>query len=221
MIFKNLYRKIRSEPWPIQVIWAVLSFEFILALVEQQWPLAGVALFTFCLTLVPLYVSSRVGISFPTPLMVAVTAFIFATIFLGEAFDYYNRFWWWDILLHGGSALGFGLVGFMLVFMLFEGDRYAAPRWAMALIAFSFAVTIGACWEIFEYAMDQLFGTNMQKSGLDDTMGDLMVDVVGGSVGAFLGWLYMIGRGPGFTRGLFEDFVSRNRRFFKKFKRSK
>ncbi|WP_406736477.1 hypothetical protein [Thioclava sp. GXIMD4215] len=206
----------RMQPWPVKVIWGMLAFEFLLALFERQWPLAGVALFTFVLTLVPLYVSSRIGISMPTALVVAVTGFIFATIFLGEAFDFYNRFWWWDIALHGGSALGFGLVGFVFVFMLFEGDRYAAPRWAMALIAFSFAVTIGALWEIFEFGMDQIFGTNMQKSGLMDTMGDLIVDVIGGALGALAGWAYLYGRGPGFTRAFFEDFVTRNRRFFRK-----
>ncbi|OCX63183.1 hypothetical protein BFP70_12655 [Thioclava sp. SK-1] len=211
-------REMRRQSWPVRLIWLMLGFEFGLALFERQWPLAGVAFLTFALTLVPIYASSRIQIRLPTSLMVAMTAFIFATIFLGEAFDFYNRFWWWDIALHGSSALGFGLVGFLFVFMMFEGDSYAAPRWAMALIAFSFAVSIGAIWEIFEFGMDQIFGTNMQKSGLTDTMGDLIVDVIGASLGALAGWAYLFGRGPGFTRDMFNDFISKNRRRFKKFR---
>jgi hypothetical protein len=101
---------------------------------------------------------------------------------------------------------------------LFEGDRYAAPHWALALIAFCVAVTIGVLWEIFEFGMDQLFGMNMQKSGLMDTMGDLIVDVIGASLGALAGWAYLVGRGPGFTRNLFEQFVAKNRRLYRKFR---
>lgn len=214
----SLFNSLRQQPRLVQAIWAVLALEFCAALFERQWPLAGVALATFLLTLIPRYVTSRIGLALPTPMIVAITLFIFATIFLGEAFDYYNRFWWWDIALHGGSAIGFGLLGFLFVFTLFEGDRYAAPHWALALIAFCVAVTIGALWEIFEFGMDQLFGMNMQKSGLMDTMGDLIVDVIGASLGALAGWAYLVGRGPGFTRNLFEQFVAKNRRLYRKFR---
>lgn len=214
----SLFNNLRQQPRLVQAIWAVLALEFCAALFERQWPLAGVALATFLLTLIPRYVTSRIGLALPTPMIVAITLFIFATIFLGEAFDYYNRFWWWDIALHGGSAIGFGLLGFLFVFTLFEGDRYAAPHWALALIAFCVAVTIGALWEIFEFGMDQLFGMNMQKSGLMDTMGDLIVDVIGASLGALAGWAYLVGRGPGFTRNLFEQFVAKNRRLYRKFR---
>ncbi|MDF1621505.1 hypothetical protein [Pseudothioclava nitratireducens] len=214
----SLFNNLRQQPRLVQAIWAVLALEFCAALFERQWPLAGVALATFLLTLIPRYVTSRIGLALPTPMIVAITLFIFATIFLGEAFDYYNRFWWWDIALHGGSAIGFGLLGFLFVFTLFEGDRYAAPHWALALIAFCVAVTIGVLWEIFEFGMDQLFGMNMQKSGLMDTMGDLIVDVIGASLGALAGWAYLVGRGPGFTRNLFEQFVAKNRRLYRKFR---
>lgn len=216
---KDHWRRVRAQPLAIQLIWAALAVEFLAALWERQWPLAGVAAITGALTLAPLYLSSRVGLRLPTAFLVGITLFIFATIFLGEAFDFYNRYWWWDVLLHGGSAIGFGLIGFLFVFTLFEGDRFAAPAWAMALIAFSFAVTIGALWEIFEFGVDQIFGTNMQKSGLVDTMYDLIVDVVGASIGALAGGLYLRGRGPGMMSHLFEDFVNRNRRFFSKFRR--
>ncbi|MCB1400560.1 MAG: hypothetical protein KDJ82_12235 [Rhodobacteraceae bacterium] len=219
MWIRRQWRRGRLQPVAVQVIWAVLAFEFVVALWERQWPLAGVAMITWWLTLVPMYLSSRTGIRLPTAFLVGITAFIFATIFLGEAFDFYNRYWWWDVVLHGGSALGFGLVGFLFVFTLFEGDRYAAPAWAIGLIAFSFAVTIGALWEIFEFGMDQIFGLNMQKSGLVDTMYDLIVDVVGASIGALAGVLYLLGRGPGVMSRLFEEFVDRNRRFFGKFRR--
>lgn len=204
------------QPIAVQIIWAVLLVEFSVALWERQWLVAVVAAATFVLTLVPIVLVNRMGIRLPTAFLVGITFFVFATIFLGEAFDFYNRYWWWDVVLHGGSAMAFGLLGFLFVFMLFEGDRYAAPAWALALIAFSFAVTIGALWEIFEFGMDQLFGMNMQKSGLMDTMSDLIVDVIGASVGALAGYLYLTGRTMGGFTNVLHDFVERNRKHFGK-----
>ncbi len=46
-------------------------------------------------------------------------------------------------------------------------------------MAFSFAVSIGTLWEVFEFGMDILFGLSMQKSGVIDTMDDLIVDAIG------------------------------------------
>jgi hypothetical protein len=204
-------------PLILALIWGVLLLEFALALWERQWPLAFVALLTFGLTLLPSPLFRRLGIRLPTSFLVCIVSFIFATIFLGEAFDFYNRYWWWDVVLHAGSALGFGLVGFLFVFTLFEGDRYAAPAWALALIAFCMAVTIGALWEIFEFGMDQIFGMNMQKSGLIDTMGDLIVDVIGATIGALAGFFYLKERRLAGVTALIEQFIERNRRFFGKF----
>jgi hypothetical protein len=219
MEIRGLFRWFWQKPFPVQLIWAVLAVEFALALWEQQWPLAGVAAATFVLTLVPLLLVSRLGVRLPWSFVVGITTFIFATIFLGEAADFYQRYWWWDGMLHLGSALGFGILGFLLVFMLFEGDRYAAPAWALALIAFCVAVTIGAVWEIFEFGADALFGLNMQESGLADTMGDLIVDVLGAAAGAGAGWLYLHGRGVGGSAALLQQFIDRNRRLFRKFRR--
>ncbi|MDP3861628.1 MAG: hypothetical protein Q8Q63_08595 [Phaeovulum sp.] len=200
-------------------MWAVLAVEFVLALWEQQWPLAGIAVATFVMTLAPLVLVSRLGVRLPWSFVVSITAFIFATIYLGEAADFYLRFWWWDGMLHLGSALGFGILGFLLVFMLFQGDRYAAPAWALAFIAFSFAVTIGALWEIFEFAVDSAFGLSMQETGLADTMGDLVVDVIGASAGAAAGWLYLHGRSLGGSAALMQAFIDRNRQLFRKFRK--
>ncbi|WP_238365235.1 hypothetical protein [Mesobacterium pallidum] len=207
---------LRNHPWPVLLIWAFLVFELVSSLLSQRWTVAFVALATLGLSVAPTLLAERLNLRLPVPFVVAIVAFVFGTLFLGEVLDFYNRYWWWDVALHGASAVTFGMVGFLFVFYLFEGDRYAAPPWAMALIAFCFAVTIGAIWEIFEYTMDQTFGTNMQKSGLQDTMWDLIVDVIGGAVGASAGWLYLGGHREGTPARVIDQFVRMNRRLFRK-----
>jgi len=120
--------------------------------------------------------------------------------------------------LHGSSAIGFGLIGFLFVFMLFDGDRFAAPPSAIAFITFCVAMTIGAIWEIFEFLMDRAFMLNMQKSGLDDTMGDFIVNAAGSIVASLTGYLYLVRDSKiFFGRGL-SQFIKLNRHLYRRSK---
>jgi hypothetical protein len=207
---------LRDQPLVVQVIWTILFIAAIWAAISMRWSVVFISLATFVVTLLPSILSSRLAIRLPTKFLGAIAVFAFATLFLGEVFDFYGRYWWWDIALHGGSAVGFGLIGFLFVFFMFEGNKYAAPPVAVAFVAFCFAVTIGATWEIFEFAMDQFFGLNMQKSGLVDTMWDLIVDMIGASIGAAAGFFFLKGREVGGLAGLIHEFVLLNRRFYRK-----
>ena len=200
----------------VAVLWGLLLGTALTALFFGLWELSFVALATFSLAIAPAFLASRLDISLPVPFVVATTIFIFASVFMGELFDFYERVWWWDIALHGASSIGFGLIGFLFVFMLFEGDRYAAPPFAMAFIGFCVGVMVGTMWEVFEFAMDSWFGLNMQKTGLDDTMLDLIINAIGASLGAFAGFIYLRGRGNHLISGLIEDFVARNKRLYQK-----
>ena len=71
----------------------------------------------------------------------------------------------------------------------------------IAVFAFSFALALGAVWEIYEFTMDSVFGTNMQKYMLDngtaligqaalqDTMKDIIVDAIGALVMSTIGYI--------------------------------
>ncbi|MFQ1699442.1 hypothetical protein ACJ5NV_02490 [Loktanella agnita] len=210
--------KIFGQRGLVVILWGLLLAAALAALVMGNWELGFVALATLALALAPVFLASRLQISLPMPFMVAVTLFIFASVFMGEAFNFYERFWWWDIALHAASSVGFGTIGFLFIFMMFAGDRYAAPPVAMAFIAFCVGVTVGTIWEIFEFAMDSTFGLNMQKSGLDDTMEDLIIDAIGSGIGACAGYIYLrgSGRGSALVKALFGDFVERNKRLYHK-----
>ena len=205
----------RDQAWLAKIIWALLVLFIIDALFQRNWPLAFVAFITLTLSFAPVFVARWADVVVPPSFIAAIVAFIGGTLFRGEVFDFYNRFWWGDLIMHGGSAIGFGLIGFVVVFMMFQGDRYAAPPFAVAFFALCFELAIGATWEIFEFGMDQIFGLNMQKSGLMDTMWDLIVDFVGALIGAGSGYAYLKGRAKGGLSGLIDDFVERNPRFFK------
>ena len=60
--------------------------------------------------------------------------------------------------------------------------------------------------------MDLLFDLNMQKSGLVDTMWDLIVDTAGAVVAATLGALYVRGRGGFLFRRILNKFLAEVKR---------
>ncbi|MCA1733908.1 MAG: hypothetical protein LC732_09930, partial [Acidobacteria bacterium] len=110
----------------------------------------------------------------------------------GNVRGFYERFWWWDLVLHAASGFLLGIFGFLLVWVLNQKEDielHMNPAF-IALFAFMFSVGLGAVWEIFEFLMDVAFGLGMQH-GLVDTMGDLIVDVVGAGIIAVLGWGYL------------------------------
>lgn len=202
-----------------RLIWAALVVVAMWALVTMRLEQAFVAMATLALSLIPLGVARWTEIHVPPSFIAGLTIFIGGTLFLGEVLSFYERFWWWDIAMHTSSAVGFGLIGFVLVFMMFQGDRFAAPPFAVAVFAFCFAIAIGTFWEIFEFGMDQIFGFNMQKSGLNDTMGDLIVNAVGALIGAGIGFFYLKGQARGGLATVIEEFVQRNPRFFSRWRK--
>ncbi len=208
-----------EQTWLARIVWSALVLVILWALLQWRLELAFVATGTLAVSLAPVFVARWAHVRVPPGFIAALTLFVAGTLFLGEILDFYERYWWWDLAMHGSSAIGFGLIGFVLVFMMFQGDRFAAPHIGLAFFAFCFAITIGTIWEIFEFGMDQIFGFNMQKSGLMDTMGDLIVNMVGAALGAATGLAYLKGQARGGLAAVIDEFVQRNPRFFRRWRK--
>lgn len=163
----------------------------LLALLTQNWTTLFAAVGALALTYVPRVLAGSLQVNLPLQFEAFIVVFLYASIFLGEVGDYYDRFWWWDSVLHAGSAFAFGFAGFLILLLLLSRKKLQASPLLISLFAFSFGLAIGALWEIFEYVMDSVFGLNMQKSGLRDTMGDLIIDMVGAGIASFIGYIYL------------------------------
>lgn len=175
------------------VLLFILAIGTGLALLQGHW-LTGLATAgVVVVALLPVTLSRRFSVYIPPEFESLAVVFVYASLFLGELRGYYLRFWWWDTLLHTFSGFLLGILGFLLAHVLNEKRQISLhmnPGF-VALFAFMFALGTGALWEIFEFAMDQLFGLNMQKSGLVDTMVDLIVDAIGALCISILGYIYL------------------------------
>jgi len=171
------------------------------------------------LTLLPAIIRRSFKVHLPIEIELYVIAFTFAALFLGEHKKYYFIFFWWDEILHFSSGILFGIVAFLLIYIINEekpGSLQLSPGF-MALFSFAFAVMIGILWEIFEFTMDHSFGLNMQRGPyLFDTMKDIILDASSALLTALLAYFYMKKRDSFFLEEKIKHFVERNAHLFKK-----
>ena len=179
------------------------------ALIEGQWLGAFSGSVVLLLTFAPALIEHHLRVPLPVELTLITSVFLYASFALGEARDFYEKIWWWDLALHGVAALTIGVIGFLGIYVFYMTQRIQiAPGW-IATITFALAVSLGTIWEIFEFLVDWNFGLNMQKSGLVDTMTDLMINAVGAAIAAVIGYFYVHGSDSLYGRRIIRAIAER------------
>lgn len=202
-------------------LWIALLLQFAIlvvlasAIFQKNWLVAFTAATVLALTFLPAIIERQFQVILPVEFTLVTCLFLYLSFGLGEVRDFYFKFWWWDIMLHSFSALVMGLIGFLLVYVFYMTHRIQMAPFYVALVSFGFALTVGTLWEIVEFLMDWSFGFNMQKSGLDDTMTDLMVDALGGLMAGTIGYKYVKGGDSDIADGIVRRFVRKNPHLFK------
>ncbi|PKN52355.1 MAG: hypothetical protein CVU55_07430 [Deltaproteobacteria bacterium HGW-Deltaproteobacteria-13] len=153
------------------------------------------ALVTYALTFLHDYFEKIKKIHIPDILESIIIIFIYAGIFLSARFNLYDDVFWWDVVLHTASGVILGFIGFLAIYKINSRHSMNISPLLVAVFAFTFAVTMDVMFEIYEFAMDVIFGTDMQSwnlpattielgrsfqgIGLRDTMSDLIFDTIG------------------------------------------
>jgi len=194
----------------VKIIRASLLIALALAIYRLNWITLLISIATLGLTYFPHWFEHKYKIKIPLDFEFAIIFFVYAALFLGEVQNFYNLFWWWNILMHAASAVALGFVGFVIMYVINGANIIKTkPIW-ITFFAFCFAVSIGAIWEIFEFAMDQVFGINMQKTGLIDTMWDLIVDCLGALLAVLAGYFFLKGDQKSYLSKLMNLFIKDN-----------
>ena len=200
----------------INLVRISLIVSIVLGVFNLEWFIVFVSGMVFILTFLPGAFEKRYKINLPIEFAILTVLFIYASLFLGEAHSFYMRFFWWDIVLHFGSAVALGFVGFTILYVMNKSAKIELGPAVLCVFAFCFAMTLGALWEIFEFAMDQIFLLNMQKSGLVDTMWDLIANTAGALLTSLSGYLYLKGNEDFIFSKIMKEFKEKNRRFFRR-----
>lgn len=186
----DIYHRKRS----VFIVYLVLRFivvaALILACVSGNYDSAFVCALVLVLFMVPAFLETNFKVEFPSTLQIIILLFIFAAEILGELSNYYVRYAHWDTLLHCTWGFLCAAVGFSLVDILNKAEnvKFQLSPIFLAVCAFCFSMTIGVIWEFFEFGMDLLLHTDMQKDtvihafssvSLDPTMSNTPIRVEG------------------------------------------
>jgi hypothetical protein len=217
MINKRFFPKEKGEQ--LQFIIAILLQLAILLVItgsffRQQWLVAFTGSAVLILTFLPAIIARQFKIRLPIEFSLVICLFLYASFGLGEASHFYQKYWWWDLMLHSFSSLVMGLTGFLLIYVFYMTHRIRIAPIYVSMVSFGLAVTIGTLWEVFEFLMDWFFGLNMQKSGLVDTMTDLLVNIVGGVIAALIGYIYVKGGDSLIADRIIRNFIKNNPHLF-------
>jgi len=172
---------------------ALMVVAFALFLFSGNWVDAINTALIFLLMSMPTILKHKFGLYLPAELEVAIVSFVFLTLFLGSLRDFYERFPLWDGFLHFQSGLLLGIFGFVLVYMFSERKtkKLELSPGFISFFSVIFSMAVSVVWEIYEYAVDNIFGYNTQESGLPDTMGDLIVNASGALFVGIIAYVWM------------------------------
>ncbi|MDB5237850.1 MAG: hypothetical protein JWM46_120 [Candidatus Kaiserbacteria bacterium] len=167
---------------------------------RHEWASAVSTTLIFLLMFVPSILKERYRVYLPFAIDFSMVLFIFLTFFLGAVGRFYDRIPLWDKFLHFQSGLLFGASGFVLLYILNEQKGFKQPLnlspGFVAFFAITFSLSIGAVWEMFEFAGDAYFSQHITnysawQASNSDTMFDLIADGTGALIVSIMGYFWM------------------------------
>ena len=147
---------------------ALVILVLVARLIRRDYYAVFLCVLTLLLFNIPVFVDRKLKIKLPNALEVIILLFVFSAEILGEIGSFYTYIAWWDTMLHTINGFLMAAIGFSLIDILNNNPRFhisLSPVF-VAVVAFCFSMTIGVVWEFFEFGMDQLALTDMQKDSI-------------------------------------------------------
>ncbi len=150
-------------------VYSVLSLLVLAAMIRSimlaNYGNAFLCLLVLALFMIPQFIRKSLRLQLPDTLEIIILLFIFCAEILGELQCYYLQYAHWDALLHTVWGFLCAAIGFGLIDVLNQSSRikFQLSPFFVAAVAFCFSMTVGVFWEFFEYGVDYLFHTDMQK----------------------------------------------------------
>jgi hypothetical protein len=193
----------RNPPRGIYLAYTVQGLILLAAassILAGEYFLGLAAAFAFLLTMVPSLVTKNLRFCLPWEINFLVAASLYIHV-MGHVGEYYFTLApYYDKLAHLVASVTVALLAFFLALLAERRGEIRLTGPAIAVFILASTLAAGAAWEIYEFTVDQVFGTNLQF-GNTDTMSDLIVDLVGGVIVAvFAAIAFARGEEHRFTR---------------------
>ena len=184
--------------WEVRLAWllrvAILATA-LAHLARAEWLYALLCVVAIVLVVTPAWLAKTSAANLPVEIELIVLWWLVGDMTLGRLGALYDTSAWFDKALHLSNSVLLVMVGFLAVEVLHFTGKIRTRTVVTGILIVLLTLGIGALWEILEYLADLLFAKGAQGSPqlapLDDTMGDLILDGLGGLVGGVLGSIYI------------------------------
>lgn len=169
---KRIFSKIQMTKITFFILCAILwIFLNSIALIIISWALGFLLLF-----------EKYIRIKIPSSMAIIFVVFIVFTLVLGSYLDFYERFLWWDDLLHWFYGWAFAFLGYLIIQYISDKRGIKNEIFIICLFSLCFSIAFWAMWEIYEFTYDTITNWNMQRTDqwrwVNDTMNDIIIETI-------------------------------------------
>lgn len=163
------------------VLSALIILVLVRSIITGSYENAFVCILSLLLFCVPIFLEKHLAIDIPPLMEGIIYCFIFAAEILGEINSFYTLIPGWDTMLHTLNGFLVAAVGFCLVDLFNRSERmtFRLSPLFLSIVAFCFSMTVGVLWEFFEFTMDQILHTDMQKDFLVQNIHSVLLNPSG------------------------------------------
>jgi len=130
-------------------------------------------------------------IKIPAVMSFMFVIFIILTLVLWSYFNFYEKYLWWDDLLHAIYGGAFAFLWYLLIQYLSDKRWVSNDVLLICLFSFCFSMAFWALWEIYEYSYDTFMDGNMQRTDQGNWVTDTMNDIIIESLAALVTNIYI------------------------------
>jgi len=149
-----------------------------------------VSIIAFCVTFIPITLKKLFDIDIPVTFEILYLMGIYGILTIGELRGFYSGLWWWSILISLTASVALGFISLSIIHMLYKRNKISESPIFAGILIFCFSVTLGIFWEIFEFILDMIIHSGLQKNLLD-TMQDISMNILGALVVSIAGAFYI------------------------------
>ncbi|MCL2055446.1 MAG: hypothetical protein FWG90_13575 [Oscillospiraceae bacterium] len=188
----------------VNTLRTVLIALIILHICKKSFKPAKNATLVFVLTFFPALLAEIFGVIIDPIGESLYHIIVFAAIYLGGTHGFYDKYSWWDMMIHFLSGIAFVSFGVALSI-----HAAALSRMSILFFCLTLSVFLHVIWEIAEYICDSFMRTNHQRwqkhhysvnhksesaiqtAGLVDTMNDTII-CISGTLTACIAWWFIL-----------------------------
>jgi len=184
----------------------LLLISIFLEIQSRRWDILIVNLIVLSLTFLPYIMEKVLSIPLPMKFWLPFLVCLVVAVFLEKLL--------FGIVLQIFLGMALGVVGFVLMFLLYSNSRIKTTHVFIAIFSFSFSVCLGAIWEVFRYLLAVNFNFEVGYFGINYTIGGLIFTMIGAAIASTSGYFLIKYKKNNPLQKLLTAFMTRHPRLF-------